>query len=143
MIFQSKISIALILLIVNLTSCSSKYVEEIRIDNNKTVYFISEVWGLGGGTTDFRITDSQYWNNEERTIRFGDSGETPILYEIKENKIIIHKVGQGMQIQKLPDLVEFKMYKSGIKYVNKLDSAKNGLIPDLQIYYPMKYYLEK
>ena len=62
---------------------------------------------------------------------------------VNEDRIIIHKVGQDMQIQKLPDLVEFKIYKSGIKYVNKLDSAKNGLIPDLQIYYPMKYYLEK
>ena len=135
--------IILLIFIPNLHSCSSKHVEEIRIDNNKTVYFISEVWGLAGGKTDFKITDSQYWNNEERTIRFGDRGETPILYEIKENRIIIHKVGQDMQIQKLPDLVEFKIYKSGIKYVNKLDSAKNGLIPDLQIYYPMKYYLEK
>ncbi|WP_289056266.1 hypothetical protein [Carboxylicivirga marina] len=141
--FKFKTFIILFLLIPNLYSCSSKHVEEIKIGSNKTVYFITEVWGLAGGKTNFRITNSKYWNNKDRTIEFGDHGEIPILYEIKENKIIIHKVGQGNQMNNLSDLVEFKMYESGITYVNKLDSAKNGLIPDLKIYYPMKYYMEE
>ncbi len=141
--FKLNIYIVLILLIPNLYSCSSIHVEEIQIDNNKTVYFITEVWGLGGGKTNFRMTDFPYWKNMDRTIDFGDHGEVPILYEIKENKIIVHKIENDKQINKLSDKVEFKLHKSGYMYLNKLDSAKNGLIPDLKIYYPMEFYMRK
>ncbi len=122
-------------------SCSNRHTEKIEIDYNNTVYFNSEIWGFGGGHTKFTITDTQYFHKDCRTIDFGDIGETPILYELKKGKLIIHTYLKNIDKDIMPDLIGFTFYNNGIQYVAKLDSVNKGLTKELKIYFPMDFYL--
>lgn len=123
-------------------SCSTKHTDKIEINSRNSIFFSSEVWGVGGGHYNFKITDSRYFHKDSRTIDFGDIGDLPIMYELRNNKLVIHTYLQDLDYNKMPELVSFKIYDNGIYYVQKLDSVKKGLIGNIKIYYPMPFLVD-
>lgn len=138
-----KLIFILIFVSITITSCSGKHTEEVVIDTHKSVFFNSEIRGIGGGHYKFTITSNRYFHKESRTIDFGDIGDLPILYELKDGKLIIHTYIEDLAENKMPDLISFIKYDSGIKYVQKLDSVKKGFITEVTIYYPMDFYFKQ
>lgn len=123
-------------LVLVLTPCWRKHVENIVLDGGKEFQFISSVANFGS-KNNLCITTKGYLFKKQILIDLGDWGERPLLYRVTNKELIIFT--NKLEVNIPLELMEYVKHEkiSGIKYYNIVDSIEYYKRDGYYLYYPI------
>lgn len=123
-------------LVLVLTSCWRKHVENIVLDGGKGIQFISSVASFGS-KNNLCITTKRCLFKKQILIDLGDWGERPLLYWVANKELII--ITNKPEVIIPLELMEYVKHEiiSGIKYLNIVDSIEYYKRDGYYLYYPI------
>ena len=118
-------------------------ITEIVISDERRVYFIAEYPRTIGGPLLVSLSSSENKIQDSCIIDFGDWAETPILYQIKNDKLKIFTNRTDIKIPDcLKEYISFE-FDNAFKYIRTMDSIEYYKKDGYDIFFPFPSIKDK